>query len=314
MYQFAYTKNKNTNNFICEASSHGLAQGRFKNINIDIAAITNLSHDHLDYHKNFSTYVKVKFLLFTKILNRNGIAVINSRLKKYISLKNKLLSIKIKVITYGSQDVYFKDEESLFLIIFNKKYLIKNLKLNDIQKENLECAIACAICMKISVQNIIKILHKLKAAPGRYQTINYKKKSSKIIIDYAHTPEALEHILKIYTKNELKPSLVFGCGGDRDKFKRKEMAFIANKYANKVFITDDNPRNENPSKIRKAIKKYCTKAIEIADRRKAIQFAISQIKEKEYLIIAGRGHEKYQLINNKKIKFDDIEVVKKFLK
>lgn len=314
LYQFAYLNKKNMNFFITEASSHGLYQGRLGGLDIDVAAITNISHDHLDYHKNFSSYVKSKFLLFTKILKTNGTAVINSRLKNYKKLEQKLLSRNIKIITFGSTDVYFDEKINLNLFILGKKYTIKNLKINDIQKENLECSIACALAIKINVKKIIQSLHKLKPAPGRFEEINYIKKTSKIVIDYAHTPEAIKFILKTYTIKNLKPSIVFGCGGDRDKDKRRKMAIIVKKYANKIYITDDNPRYENPEVIRKTLKKYCPKGVEISNRKKAIHKAISEINRNDILIIAGKGHEKYQIVKNKKYKFDDAQVVKSFIK
>ena len=128
LYQFACLKTKNQNCLISEASSHGLHQGRFNNINIDIAAITNLSHDHLDYHKNFQAYVKSKFSLFTKNLNKKGIAVINYRLKNYKILEKKLLLKKIKIITFGSKDIYFSKKIDSNLIIYKKSYQIKKSK------------------------------------------------------------------------------------------------------------------------------------------------------------------------------------------
>ena len=314
LYQFAYSNKKNNDVFISEASSHGLHQGRYNNLNIDIAAITNLSQDHLDYHKTFRSYIESKILLFSKILNKSGTAVINSRLKNYKYFLSKIKSRNLKLITFGSKDVYFAEKEVQNIYILKKKYHIKGLKLNKIQKENLECAIACALAINISPSKIIKTLVKLKSAPGRFEEIYYKKKSSKIIIDYAHTPDAIQNLLESYTKKSIKPSLVFGCGGDRDKGKRKKMAMIANKYAKKVYLTDDNPRNENPNSIRKTLKKYCPKAIDISDRRLAIHTAISEILTKDILIIAGKGHEKYQIIKNKSYLFDDYKVAKDFIK
>ena len=314
LYQFAYSNKINKSYLIFEASSHGLHQGRLENINIDVAAITNLSHDHLDYHKNFASYVRSKFLLFTKVLNKNGTAILNYRLKNYNILKKKIKSQNIKIITFGYKDIYFSKRSSSILFILGKEYKIKKLNLNNIQKENIECAIACAIAMNISINKIIKLLPKLKSAPGRYEEINYAKKYSKIVIDFAHTPDAITHILKTYTNNNIKPSIVFGCGGDRDKSKRKEMAINAEKYANKVYITDDNPRNESSENIRKTLKKYCLKGIEIPSRRIAIKTAISEINKNEVLIIAGKGHEKYQIIKNNKMKFDDYKIAKSFIK
>jgi len=314
LYQFANSNKRNNDVFISEASSHGLHQGRYSNLKIDIAAITNLSHDHLDYHKTFKSYLESKMLLFTQVLKNNGTAVINSRLKNYKYFVSKIKSRNLKSITFGSKDVYFTQTKFLTLNILGKKYYIKDLKLNNIQKENLECAIACALAVKIKINNIIKTLDKLKSASGRFEEIIYKKKSSKIIIDYAHTPDAMQHVLKAYTNKSFKPSLLFGCGGERDKSKRKKMSIIANKYAKKVYLTDDNPRNENANLIRKSLKKYCQKARDISNRRLAIQTAITEMHQKDILIIAGKGHEKYQIIKNKKYLFDDFKVAKDFIK
>ena len=314
LYQFAHSSIKQNYNCISEASSHGIHQDRFKNIKIDVAAITNISHDHLDYHKSFDEYVNTKISLLTKSLNSNGVAVINSQLKKYKIIEKKLKNKKIKMITYGSKDVFFIIKDNLYLKIFGKKYKLDKLKLeNKIQKENLECAIACALAMKINPNKIINCLSTLKPVPGRFETINFKKKKSKIIIDYAHTPDALENILKNFSYDKFKPSLVFGCGGDRDKLKRRKMGLVAAKYANKIYITDDNPRNENPKNIRKILKKYCPNGFEIPDRKKAIHYAISKLDLNDTLIIAGKGHEKYQLIKNKKIDFDDFKITKNII-
>ena len=315
LHQFVNSSYKNKYSFISEASSHGIHQGRFNNLRIDIAAITNLSHDHLDYHKNYKSYVNSKLILFKKILNTKGTAIINSQLKNYAFLEKIIKKRKIKMITFGDKDVYFYKNNYLYLYIFGKKYRLTKFNLiNNIQKENLECAIACALAMQISVKKIINCLHKLNSAPGRFEIINFKQKKSKIIVDYAHTPDALENILKIFSDKEFKPSLVFGCGGNRDKQKRRKMAIVAKKFANKVYITDDNPRYENPKIIRKSLKKYCQKGIEISNRRKAIYKAISNLDVNDTLIIAGKGHEEFQLVKDKKIYFNDYEIAKGFIK
>ena len=198
--------------------------------------------------------------------------------------------------------------------IDNKKYKLENLKLKtNIEFENLECAITCCLALNINQSKIVRVLSKVTNPLGRLQTIEYKKKKSKIIIDYAHTPDALKKILLAYKIKKMKPAILFGCGGDRDQSKRKSMALIANKYARKIYITDDNPRNENPSKIRKKILKHCPRAIEVSDRREAIKLAVKELKINEILIIAGKGHEKIQVFKNKTIRFDDFTVVKQLL-
>ena len=222
----------------------------------------------------------------------------------------------IKIKYFGKDYVHLNSiKKVIYLNINKKKYKINKINLiTDIELENLECAITCCLALNINVKKIIKILGKIINPPGRLQTINYKKKKSKIIIDYAHTPDALKRTLKLLKSENSKPVLLFGCGGNRDKGKRKLMGVIANKFASRIYITDDNPRNENPASIRKNILKYCPNGIEIPNRRNAIKLAIKDLRNNETLMIAGKGHEKVQIIKNKKYNFDDIQIVKKFIK
>ncbi len=316
LYKFGNSKKKN-NIYIFESSSHALHQNRIRNYPINIAAITNISRDHLDYHKNMKSYKKEKIKLFTKYLLDNGTAIINSKIKNLLLLKRKLKNKKINLIFFGKNYIHFKNKDNaLKLQVFKNVYNIKNLQLStNIELENLECAIACCLALKIGEKKIIKILPLISNPPGRLQKINYNKIKSTIIIDYAHTPEALKNILKSYVSfNKKKPVLLFGCGGERDKSKRKDMGIIAKNFASRVYITDDNPRNENPSFIRKSIKKYCPQGIEVPNRKDAILKAINELSKNEILIIAGKGHEKYQILKNKQILFSDFEEVKKILK
>jgi len=311
LYQFCFDRKIKNYNFVFETSSHALSQNRISNIPIDVGAITNLSLDHLDYHKDFYSYKNAKLKLFKMYLKSEGEAIINSRIKNFKNLFKVLKKRKIKTIVYGSKDIYFnKSKKVLYLNLNKKKYLINNIQLSQIEKENLECAIACCSQFKIKPKKIINYLKKITNAPGRLQLIECKKKNIKVIIDYAHTPDALKKILFTYTNKKIKPSLVFGCGGNRDISKRKLMGKIANENADKIYITDDNPRNENPSKIRKTIIKYCSKGIEISNRKKAIEYAIRKMQDNEILIIAGKGHENYQIFKNKIKKFDDSKIVK----
>ena len=314
LYKFGFFPNKK-NIFIFEASSHALDQNRIGNYPIDIGAITNISHDHLDYHKSFLDYKKAKLKLFTKHLSKKGYAVVNSRIKNFSNFTKKIKSLSIKTNFFGTRNIYFKKINKYYYLFLNKyRYQIKKLNLNtDFELENLECAILCCMLLNISEKKIVKTLPYIKNPIGRLQTINYIEKKSKIIIDYAHTPDALKRILKSLTLNKKKPNLLFGCGGNRDKDKRRQMGIIANNYANKVYITDDNPRHENPLFIRKSILKYCPTAFEIPNRKNAIIKAVQDIGINETLIIAGKGHEKIQIIKNKKIKFDDFQIVKKLV-
>ena len=160
--------------------------------------------------------------------------------------------------------------------------------------------------------DILKSISKIKKVKGRLQEIG-KIKGSKVIVDYAHSPEALRNILIATTSNKKKPNLLFGCGGNRDKSKREKMGLIAHKYAEKIYITDDNPRNENPKIIRRSILSKCSRGIEIPNRRKAIQKAINELNQGNILVIAGKGHENKQIIKNKIINFDDARIAKYYL-
>ena len=314
LFKYGSSNKREKNIYIFEASSHALEQNRIRNYPINIAAITNISKDHMDYHENMLQYKKSKLKLFNKYLLDNNYAVINSRINNLSNLIKKLELKNQNIILFGKKVYFEKKENNIFLNINKKKYNIKNLKLNsEIELENLECAISCCLALKINQRKIIKTLSSVINPPGRFQKIDFKKKKSTILIDYAHTPEALERTLKSYTYNNKKPVLLFGCGGDRDKTKRKLMGEIANKLSSVTYITDDNPRNENPAKIRKKILAHCPKAIEIPDRKKAIIKAIKELNKNEILIIAGKGHENYQIIKNKKYKFDDFQLVRKII-
>ena len=315
LHQSSFSKQTNKYTFIFEASSHALEQNRLKTLPIDIAVLTNITHDHLDYHKTLKKYKLAKLKLFTKYLKKNGVAIINDKILGLEKIKKNILK-KNKIITYGKplSDVYLKKNiQNIVLKIFKKKYFIKILDLSEIELENLSSAIIVCLALKLPLNKILNSLENVKSPEGRIQKINVKGSSYKIYVDYAHTPDALQKILQNFTYMKNKPNIVFGCGGERDKFKRLKMGFIANKYANKVYITDDNPRNENPKKIREEIKQKCKKGLEIEDRKTAIITAINDLKAKEILIIAGKGHEKYQYIKNKIIKFSDINVAEKAL-
>ena len=316
LYKYGASNKKTNFIYIFEASSHALDQNRIRNYPINIAAITNISNDHLDYHKTISEYRKAKIKLFHKHLTNNGLAIINSRIKNKSLIRNKLIKKGINIKYYGDNYVFLKKvKKFIYLSINNREYKIDNIKLEtNIELENLECAITCCLALNINEKKIIKILSSITNPPGRLQTIKYKKKNYKIVIDYAHTPDALKKILQSFKSGSSKPVLLFGCGGDRDKSKRKSMGNIANIFACRTYITDDNPRNENACDIRKNIIKYCSNAIEIPNRRKAIKIAINELKKNEILIIAGKGHEKVQIIKNKRIKFDDVQIVKNYIK
>ncbi len=316
LHQTAFKKEKNLYNYIFEASSHALDQNRLKNFPVNIAALTNITHDHLDYHKNLNNYKNAKLKLFVKYLEKNGYAILNDKIKGINFFKKKLLKTN-KIISFGTlnSDIHLSNHgKEIKIVFFKKKYLLTMGRRSSVELENISCAIACCYCLGIKIKDILNVLKKIKNPPGRLEKVSTSNKKLKIYVDYAHTPDALKKILSDNANGSKKPNIVFGCGGNRDKNKRKLMGKIANKFANKVYITDDNPRNENPALIRKTILLNCKKGIEIADRKKAISQAIKDLNINETLIIAGKGHENIQINNNSIKYFNDFKIAERELK
>ena len=306
-----------------EVSSHGIKEQRINNIEFKQRLFTNLSRDHLDYHKTMSEYaeVKKKFMLSEK--NGNIIVNIDDKVGQYI-FNNSVLPDNKKV----SFSIYKKSKiqatnisQSHNNLNFDLNYYGKSfpvrLKLIGIFNiYNVLGVIGCLSTMGFEVNQIINSLKKIKQVPGRTEFIKKSKDLPSVMIDYAHTADALENILKSIKNNSFKKIiLVFGCGGDRDKGKRKEMAKIAEKYADHSLITSDNSRNENPKDIIEDISKHFDQEpIKIIDRKEAICEAIKMADKGDLVVITGKGHEEYQEIGNKKIYFSDKKVVDDFIK
>ena len=313
-------KSKGISNFAFEASSHGLKQARLSNLGVNIAVFTNLSRDHLDWHKDMDDYFESKVILFEKNLLEGGIAVINiddkwgEKLVKRLKRRN----IVIKTFSQNSEADFVLDKiiSREYGFDINLKYKNEFFKIpiplqGDFQIRNAIMAAITAFSSGLPFQNAFGNLSNLIPIPGRMEPVYGHPNGSKIIIDYAHTPEALKHSLKslkAYTKGSLY--LVFGCGGDRDVGKRKLMGEVANNYSDFVFVTDDNPRKEDPENIRKQIIIGCPKAKEISPREIAIKKAISYLKMNDTLLIAGKGHETFQLVGTETLPFDDVSIAK----
>ena len=311
---------------IMEASSHGLKQNRLDGLSFDIGIFTNISHDHLDYHKNMKSYLKSKLYLFEQLIKKKGNIITDANIPqsnqiKKISQKKKinlnLIFTKKKGIELISHK--FEKEKQILEIKFkNKKYIIELNLIGKIQIKNILMAILAAHKSGLKFQKIINIIKKIKPVEGRLEKIGKIKNNSKVILDYAHTPAALE--LALLNLREQFPfskiNLVFGCGGNRDLEKRSKMGMIAEKYSNKIYLTDDNPRNENPSKIRKDIKKGIknAKVNEIPNRKMAIHHAINDLNTGDLLLVAGKGHEKTQDYGKKEFFFSDQKIIIKFIK
>ena len=318
-------KKKNINNVILEASSHGLDQKRLDYLNFKCGIFTNLSHDHLDYHKSLSSYLKSKLYLFQNLLPKGSKIISDSNIKQITILRKIAKKRKLKILTVGHnkkstikiEDIQTNsDFKTVFFVFKNKFYKFKTDIRGDFQIKNLLMAFLAANVCGVKAENIIKIIHKIKSPPGRLEKVKKIPLKCEIIVDFAHTPKALETTLRSLRKESNKNiSIVFGCGGDRDKKKRPIMGKIANQYCNKIYVTDDNPRFENPKLIRKSIIKSCKfKAKEIPDRSKAIFTAIKESEPNSIILIAGKGHESFQDYGYRKFNISDQTIIRKILR
>ena len=313
----SFLKRKKIRNTILEASSHGLKQYRLNGLRFNTSIFTNLSRDHLDYHKTYKDYLNSKLILFNKLTKKGGNVIYENDISQSKILKKICTKKNLKSLTIGKKNsnLLIKKHEYLgnfqkIEIEFNKqKYSFSTNLIGKIQVKNLLFAVLAASKSKIKFSKIIELMKEIKAVEGRLENVGNIKNNSKVILDYAHTPDALKHTLESIKEQFSRSciTIVFGCGGDRDKDKRSIMGKIANNYCDKIFLTDDNPRYENPKKIRNQIKKKISrsKLVEIASREKAIKVAIESLNSGDILVVAGKGHEIYQEYKGKKKFFSD---------
>ncbi len=314
-------KSQEINNVIMEASSHGLSQHRLNGLKFSSGIFTNLSQDHLDYHKNFKEYFKAKLHLFENLIVKKGNVITDETLPEFKRIKKIAISRKLKLqVLNNSKNQFqilshsYRGEKQILKIKYNN--LTREINLNLIGKIQLKNILMAIIAAKNSNINLIKILNvlsQLKPIDGRLEKIGKIKNKSKVILDYAHTPDALR-ICLLNLKEQFpnkKIVLLFGCGGNRDQNKRFKMGKIACDYSNEIYLTDDNPRFEDPRKIRDDIKKGIqdTSIKEIPDRKKAISQAIKNLNTGDILLVAGKGHEKTQDFGKKKIYFSDKKII-----
>ncbi|MDN5247868.1 MAG: UDP-N-acetylmuramoyl-L-alanyl-D-glutamate--2,6-diaminopimelate ligase [Wolbachia endosymbiont of Tyrophagus putrescentiae] len=301
---------KNIENVVLEASSHGIDQYRIHGLKLRAAAFTNFSPDHLDYHGNIDKYFEAKKRLFYEILPEGETAILNADTVEYDILFNIAQRRKNKIITYGKKnDAQITlleqkptvDGQHLVIKIYDKIHNVFFPVFGKFQAYNLLCAIGMSGLKEVCVE-------KLYSPEGRMEKINFFA-----FVDYAHTADALKQaLLSLKWHFRKKIVLVFGCGGNRDKVKRSEMGKVAQRYADRVIITDDNPRNEDPAKIRHDILLYCSDAIEIGDRRAAIEKGVDiAYNEGMILLVAGKGHEKFQIIGEQAFEFSDASLIMK---
>lgn len=305
-----------------EVSSHGIAQNRIEGLHFKVAGFTNLTHDHLDYHKTFEEYLKTKKRFFDQ-LEDTAIAITNVDYKNGNVMLQNTKATKKSYALKTMADYHGKLLEVDFngmLLNFNGKEFWTTLT-GKFNVYNLLLVFGIASELGFEQDEILQAISKLKRVSGRFETF---KSDGGIffIVDYAHTPDALENILDsindIRTKNE-RLITVFGCGGDRDHSKRPEMGNIATKKSTLAIITSDNPRTEDPGQIIKEIEagvepQNFSKYTSIPDRKEAIKMAIKFAEPKDIVLVAGKGHETYQDINGVKHHFDDKEVINELWK
>lgn len=305
-----------------EVSSHGIAQNRIEGLHFKIAGFTNLTHDHLDYHKTFDEYLKTKKRFFDE-LDANAVAITNIDDKNGNVMLQNTRATKKSYALKTMADYHGRLLEVDFngmLLNFNGKEFWTTLT-GKFNVYNLLLVFGIASEMGFDSEEILQAISKLKRVSGRFET--FKSDGGIIfIVDYAHTPDALENILNsindIRTKNE-RLITVFGCGGDRDHAKRPEMGNIATKKSTLAIITSDNPRTEDPAAIIKEIEAGVephnfSKYTSIPDRKEAIKMAIKFAEPKDIVLVAGKGHETYQEINGVKHHFDDKETINELWK
>ena len=293
-------KKKKIDNVIIETSSHGLTQNRLHHINFKGAVFTNFSQDHLDYHKTMNSYLNAKMILFREILNKKSTIISDKELKQFNLIKKIAKRKNLKLLDISNEYKNLKDASTEPIINFK----IKNLAMAT------KATMLCGLKKKLIYEKIKKI----KDVSGRLELIRTYPNNIKVFIDYAHTPDALLKTIKsLRTNYGNNISIVFGCGGERDTKKRPMMAKIANNYCKKIFITDDNPRNENPSKIRNELLRHIKKdkVFNIGNRKLAIKMAIMNSDPNETILVAGKGHEEYQVYKNKILKTSDKKIIKK---
>ena len=299
---------------VFEASSHGLAQYRLDGINVSVAAFTNITRDHFDYHGTAENYFYAKARLFGEVMKPGSVAVLNGDSPAVMEVADICWARAIRVITVGHHagDIRLLRQRTSELgqeITIHYKSGIYDLTLpliGDFQAMNALMAVGLVIGSGGDVEKAFKALSYLKAVPGRMEQAGRHGSGARVYVDYAHTPDALEVVLKAirpHVKGKL--SLVFGCGGDRDSGKRKIMGGIAAEYADRLYVTDDNPRSEDPAVIRSQVMEGCPDALEIPDRAVAIQTAVDALEKGDILLVAGKGHEQGQIIGDTVRPFDD---------
>ncbi|WP_082234262.1 UDP-N-acetylmuramoyl-L-alanyl-D-glutamate--2,6-diaminopimelate ligase [Halobacillus massiliensis] len=317
--------NEGVSTAIMEVSSHALDQGRVYGCDFDVAIFTNLSQDHLDYHSSMEDYLRAKSLLFAQL--GNGY---NMKQAKFAIINNDspvaptlIRSTAMPVLTYGinnpadiiAEDISLHEKGCSFTMSTPRgKVKIDSPLMGMFSIYNMLASAGAAIVSEVGLDVIQKAFGETKGVKGRFEPVNEGQPFG-VVVDYAHTPDSLENVLKTikeFCKGKVR--VVVGCGGDRDRTKRPLMADVAMKYADHAVFTSDNPRTEDPQMILKDMTNHLTGSFDVeVDRKKAIEMALHTAEEGDMVLIAGKGHETYQEIHGVRYDFDDYEVAKDIL-
>jgi len=323
-----------TKHAVIEASSHGLSQGRLSNVAMDTAVFTNLGRDHMDYHISLQAYGEAKRILFAMPSVKNAVINVDDEFGQ--RLANEFAS-SLNLITYATQDLrQHKNTQSGSYIVAKNTLVEKTVTtieldtswgqatvqisvLGGFNVSNVMAVMGALLASGYKFEKVIEVIPSLHTVAGRMQAVNNADESMPtVIIDYAHTPQALQNVLQSLQQHcSAKLWCVFGCGGDRDSGKRALMAQAVEQFATHAIVTDDNPRTEDPNAITDQIisgfsaeAKYTL----IHDRKEAIEYAIRHAAAEDVVLVAGKGHEAVQIVNNEHLPFDDKEIASAYLR
>ncbi len=306
-----------------EASSHGLSQYRLDGVAVGAAGFTNLSRDHLDYHKTMAAYLAAKARLFSDVLAPTGTAVVNIDGEAGRSIAKTAADAGRQVVSFGNDAgdlrlaarTVLPHGQKLTLSVNGRTVMHELPLIGAFQAMNALCAVGLALALGADEDATLAGLNGLQGVRGRLEQAAVLSNGAAIYVDYAHTPDALETVL-----TAVRPHVhgrliaVFGCGGDRDPGKRPQMGAVVQRLADLPIVTDDNPRTEDPATIRAAVMAACPDGREIGDRAEAIRAGVEALRSGDILVIAGKGHEPGQIVGTEVRPFDDVEAAREAVK
>jgi UDP-N-acetylmuramoyl-L-alanyl-D-glutamate--2,6-diaminopimelate ligase len=303
-----------------EASSHGLDQNRLDGVRIQAAAFTNLSRDHLDYHADAAAYFAAKRRLFDTLLPEGGVAVLNADAPQYEALLRVCRARHQRILGYGVKggDLRLRSStptgngQAVALDLLGARQTVELRLPGAFQALNLLAALGLVLGTGTPLDDVLPLCSRIAPVRGRLEAVAGHPLGALVYVDYAHTPDALEAALRaLRPYAQARLVALFGCGGDRDPGKRPAMGAIARRLADRIYVTDDNPRSEDPAAIRREILAGCPSAHEIGDRRQAIHCALAELGPGDVLLIAGKGHERGQIVGARTLPFDDAQVARR---